>query len=611
MDFFGRVREQFVRLAAQAGESADPLGEWLGACAARYGVEFSEELTTGQFTADLLPAPFRLDTSIDYAPVRYGIYNGVSVVPRWLWEEPVRPRVGFTLGLSAVERLAGYAVSVVEILKALAGLDVEVVAAVAAVCPGTGPGWICRWRRRPVNGSRTRSSGCSRIPPSPREPGACAPTCSLGEERPKAGLMTTAPRPLEGTNAQDRRVVVTGRGVVSPLAPNWPDTWAGLLAGKSGIGDITGFDVQDLPVRIGGEVPGFDPEAYLPRHVVRRTDWTIQAVVAAARMALREADIEVDDASAPRVGVAVGSIIGSTRVASRNAMAMRDEGYAAVSPQVFPTMGISSAAEVCLELGCRGPSAELVAACATGTVCVGEAAAWIREGRADVAVAGGMDAFDRLELAAAARARVLSRSSGDPAAASRPFDKGRDGFVMGAGAGVLVLESAAHARRRGATVLAEVAGYASTTDAHHLTAPAPDAAQAVRAMRDALAAARATPADVGYINAHGTGTRLNDDTELAAIRQVYADHAPRVPVSSTKSMTGHMLAAGGAVEAAVVTEVLRTGAVPPTLNCDDPEDPAMNFVAHTAQEHVVELGVSHSFGFGGHNAVLVLRRWRG
>ncbi|WP_405651606.1 beta-ketoacyl-[acyl-carrier-protein] synthase family protein [Streptomyces sp. RK9] len=434
----------------------------------------------------------------------------------------------------------------------------------------------------------------------PRTPAPC----------PGSGSSSSSSSGPETHPAPDR-VVVTGRGVVSPLAPNWPDTWAALVAGKSGIRDITGFEVGDLPVRIGGEVPGFEPEHHLPRHVVRRTDWTIQVVVAAARMALQEAGIEVDEGLAPRVGVAVGSIIGSTRVASRNAMAMRDEGYAAVSPQVFPTMGISSAAEVCLELGARGPSAEMVAACATGTVCVGEAARWIREGRADVVVAGGMDAFDRLELAAAARARVLSRRTGDPTTASRPFDRDRDGFVMGAGAGALVLESAAHARRRGAEVHAELAGYASTTDAHHLTAPSPDGAQAERAMRTALESARATPADVGYVNAHGTGTRLNDTTELTAIRRVYGDHAHRVPVSSTKSMTGHMLAAGGAVEAAVVTEAIRTGVVPPTLNCDSPEDPVMNFVAHQAQEHDVAVGVSHSFGFGGHNAVLVLRRWRG
>ncbi|MBT2381685.1 beta-ketoacyl-ACP synthase II [Streptomyces sp. ISL-111] len=409
--------------------------------------------------------------------------------------------------------------------------------------------------------------------------------------------------------SQDRRVVVTGRGAVTPLGPNWAGTWEGLLAGRSGVGKVTGFEVDDLPVRIGAEVRGFDPLAHVERPIVRRTDWTIQAVIAAARMALAEAGLEVDDVLAPRVGVAVGSIIGSSRIASRNAAAMSAEGYGGVSPHVFPTMGVSAAAEVCLAVGARGPSAEMVAACATGTVCIGEAARWIREGRADVAVAGGMDAFDRLELAAAARARVLSRRTGDPAGASRPFDRDRDGFVMGAGAGVLVLESAEHAVRRGARIRAEIAGYATTTDAHHLTAPAPDGAQMDRAMRESLEAARVTTAEVDYINAHGTGTLLNDTSEMRAVQRVYGDRAARVPISSTKSMTGHLLAAGGAVEAAVISEVLGTGLVPPTINCDDPEFPGINFVPHKTQEHQVRVAVSHSFGFGGHNAVLVMRRW--
>ncbi|MEV1049195.1 beta-ketoacyl-[acyl-carrier-protein] synthase family protein [Streptomyces sp. NPDC049916] len=411
--------------------------------------------------------------------------------------------------------------------------------------------------------------------------------------------------------AHGRRVVVTGRGAVTPLGPDWAATWEGLLAGRSGVGEVTGFEVDDLPVRIGAEARGFDPLAHVPRPTVRRTDWTIQAGIAAARMALAEAGLELDDALAPRVGVAVGSIIGSTRIASDNAAAMAAEGYGGVSPHVFPTMGISAAAELALALGARGPSAEMVAACATGTMCLGEAARWIREGRADVAVAGGMDAFGRLELAAAARARVLSRRTGEPAAASRPFDRDRDGFVIGAGAGVLVLESAEHAVRRGAPVRAELVGYAATTDAHHLTAPAPDGAQMDRAMRESLAAARLTTAEVGYVNAHGTGTQLNDASEVAALRRVYGERAGRVPVSSTKSMTGHLLAAGGAVEAAVISEVLGTGLVPPTINCDDPEFPGINFVPHTTQEHPVEVAVSHSFGFGGHNAVLVMRRWNG
>ncbi|QVQ51830.1 beta-ketoacyl-[acyl-carrier-protein] synthase family protein [Spiractinospora alimapuensis] len=406
------------------------------------------------------------------------------------------------------------------------------------------------------------------------------------------------------------RVVITGRGVVSPVGPNWEQTWRGLVAGRSGIGPITEFEADDLPVRIGGELTGFDATDHLSRTLLRRVDWPLRPLLAAAQMARDEAGLALDTATAPRAGVLAGSIIGSTRLAIASQNALDQEGYGGVGPFVFPTMGVSVAGEMSLLLGARGPCMELVAACATGTACVGEGMRLIQSGAADVVFAGGVDAFTRLEIAAAARARTLSRDNDDPARASRPFDTGRDGFVMAAGAGVLVLESLSHARRRDAEILAEVAGYAATSDAHQLTAPPPEAPEVERAVRRALASADVEPADVDYVNAHGTATPTNDTNELTVLRRVLPDHATTTPVSSTKSMTGHMLAASGAVEAAVVTEVVRTGVIPPTVNCDHPEFPDMALVPHRAITRPVDVALSNSFGFGGHNAVLAVRAWR-
>lgn len=422
----------------------------------------------------------------------------------------------------------------------------------------------------------------------------------MASERTTASTGTSIPR----------RVVVTGRGVVSPLGPSWEETWSGLVRGVSGIREISGFETSDLPVHIGGELVGFDAAAHLPRPLLRRLDWPMHPLIAAVSMALEDAELKIEPVTAPRTAVLAGSIIGSTRLAIASQARLDEEGYMAVGPTVFPTMGMSVAGEIALHVGAQGPCSEVVAACATGTMCVGEGMRLIQSGRADVVVAGGVDAFTRLEIAAAARARTLSRRNDDPTRASRPFDASRDGFVMAAGAGVIVLESEDHALKRHAPIRAELAGYGATCDAHQLTAPPTGAPEVERAIRMALDSAEVEPGDVDYVNAHGTATPTNDANELAVLRRVLPENATAVAMSSTKSMTGHMLAASGAVEAAVVSEVLLSGVIPPTINCDEPEYPNMNLVAHRAQESRVDVALSNSFGFGGHNAVLVMKRWK-
>ncbi|MFC4535911.1 beta-ketoacyl-[acyl-carrier-protein] synthase family protein [Sphaerisporangium dianthi] len=406
-----------------------------------------------------------------------------------------------------------------------------------------------------------------------------------------------------------RKVVVTGRGAISPVGLSWAETWNGMLAGRSGIRELSGIELTGLPVRIGGQIDGFDAEEHLPAPLVRRTDRTVHLALAAAAAALREAGLP-QAGLGPRAAVVVGSVGGHGRGIAAAQSAFARKGVSGLSPYTFAATGIVGlAAEVALYAGAQGPVSTVATACATGATCIGEGMRLIREGAADVVLAGGADdTLTAFDLAVAARARALSRRNDRPEAASRPFDRGRDGFVMSAGAGIVVLESAEHAAARGAEVFGELAGYGATTDAHHLTAPHPEGVMAQRAVRAALADARADARDVGYVNAHGTSTRQNDATELAVVRGVFGERAAALPVSSTKSVTGHMLAAAGAVEAMAMLEAVRTGMLPPTANCDDPEDPAMDFVAHRAQERRVDLAISNSFGFGGHNAVLVGRR---
>jgi 3-oxoacyl-[acyl-carrier-protein] synthase II len=412
-------------------------------------------------------------------------------------------------------------------------------------------------------------------------------------------------------------VVVTGCGVISPVGLTVAGFWSSLLAGRSGVAEISRFDASGLPVRIAGEVRGFDPADYLPHQVSRRIDSYAQYALAAGQQAVEAAKLELTGAPAGvdggRVGVLVGAAYGPVQTIQHSVRTLDARGVRRVSPHFAAASSVDSAAgELARRLGARGPSGSVSTACATGSTCIGEAMRHIQHGYADVMLAGGADdAITELDVGSTDLAGALSRRNHEPAAASRPFDRGRDGFVMAAGAGVLVLEEAGHALRRGAPILAELAGYGSTTDVHHATAPHPEGRAAQAAMRLALADAGITAGQVDHVNAHGTGTRQGDRAELAAIRAVLGERAPQTPISAVKSMTGHLLGAAGAVELVATIESIRTGMVPPTLNCDDPEDPELDLVAHHARRHPVTVAISNSFGFAGHNAVLVVRAWDG
>jgi 3-oxoacyl-[acyl-carrier-protein] synthase II len=417
---------------------------------------------------------------------------------------------------------------------------------------------------------------------------------------------------MSSEHAARRRVVITGSGVISPIGLSSAAFWESLLAGRSGITRIESFDVADLPTQIAAQVKGFDPEQYMPRKVWRRIDPFAQYAVAAAVEAVEAAKLEIDEELATRVGVQIGSGYGPSTIQSQVTLGLKEKGARSIGPFTSAASAIDNAAgEIAIRFGAKGPSGAISTACASGTSAIGEAMRWIQYGACDVVLAGGADdSVTRSDIASACSARALSRRNDDPEHACRPFDKERDGFIMASGAGVLVLEEAERAMRRGAPILAELVGYGASTDAYHPTAPHPEGAGAQQAMRAALADARIDASDVDYINAHGTSTQLNDRIETLAIRKVFGDHALRVPISSTKSMTGHMIGAAGAVEAIAALHAIRDGVVPPTINCFDPEDTEVNYVPHTAQQHKVDIAMSNSFGFAGHNAVAIVRAWQ-
>jgi len=407
------------------------------------------------------------------------------------------------------------------------------------------------------------------------------------------------------------RVVITGWGAVTPLGLSVEQTWAAMVAGRSGIAALTGVEVDDLPTRFGGEVTGFDPKAHMKARQSRRMDPYAQYAFAAADEAFAMAKLRIDEDNGHRAGVLVGSGYGPTSSIAKHVAVLAEHGPSKVSPFAQIAGAIDSAAcEISFAHGITGPTRAISSACASGADAIGEAARWIRHGVVDMAVAGGAEhILTRLDLATSGNAQALSTRNDDPAAASRPFDEDRDGFVMSAGAGLMVLESEEHALARGAAILAEVAGYAATSDAYHWTAPDPTGRGVRAAMRGALADAGLGASDVDYVNAHGTSTTFNDQSEVDSLHAVLGTRVTEIPVSSTKSMTGHLIGAAGAVEAIACGLAIGSGVVPPTLNCHKPIDPAVNFVPHTAQEHDVRVAMSNSFGFGGHNAVLVLRRW--
>jgi 3-oxoacyl-[acyl-carrier-protein] synthase II len=412
-----------------------------------------------------------------------------------------------------------------------------------------------------------------------------------------------------------KRVVITGLGTVSPLGNDVASTWQGVVAGRSGIGQITYFDTTDYRTTIAAEARGFKPEAYFSSKDARRMDPFAQYALVAAREALQDAGLNDDsfvNGLAERTAVIIGSGIGGMSTVTDQIRALDAKGPGKVSPFFIPMILPESAASmVAIEHGLKGPNMAVTSACATSANAIGETAQMIREGRADVGLAGGSEAaVIEVAVAGFCAMRALSTRNDDPEHASRPFDRERDGFVMGEGAGVLVLEELEHALARGATIHGELLGYGSNDDAYHITAPDPDGAGATACMRLALQSAGLAPEGIDYINAHGTSTVLNDATETIAIKRVFGAHAYRMPISSTKSVTGHLLGAAGALEAILTIRALETGIVPPTMNLENP-DPAcdLDYVPNQARETPIRRALSNSFGFGGHNVSLIFGKY--
>ena len=410
-----------------------------------------------------------------------------------------------------------------------------------------------------------------------------------------------------------RRVAITGLGVLTPLGNAVQSTWEGLVAGRSGAGPITRFDPVQSPVKFACEVKGFDPAQFLDKKEIRRYDLFAQYAIGAAEQAVMDACLASnwDKVDLRRVGAIVGTGTGGLQTFEENARALFEKGPSRVSPFFVPMyMPNVAAALVSMRYGAKGPNYCTVSACASSAHSVGEALELIRNDRADIMIAGGAEAaITPLAVASFANMKALSERNDDPATASRPFDKDRDGFVMGDGAAVLILEEWEHARRRGAKIYAEVAGYGMTADAYHITAPAPDGSGAQDAMRLAVRDAGVRLEQVGYINAHGTSTPHGDAAETAAVKTVFGPHARKLIFGSTKSMTGHLLGAAGAFEAALCALVVQTGVIPPTIN-QFTADPAcdLDSAPNRAVKRPVELALSNSFGFGGHNVTLAVRR---
>jgi 3-oxoacyl-[acyl-carrier-protein] synthase II len=407
------------------------------------------------------------------------------------------------------------------------------------------------------------------------------------------------------------RVVVTGMGTINPLGHSVPETWEALVAGRSGIGPITQYDASDHKVKIAGEVKGFDPAARLSHKEARRTDRFAQFVLVAADEALTDAGLTLDpDQENDHVSVIVGSGIGGLGTLLDNAAVLRERGHARVSALMVPMlMANAGAGQVALRYGIHGSALAVASACATGTDAIGQAMEMIRRGVAQVVVCGGGEAsLLPLPMAGFANMGALSLRNGPPQEVCRPFDADRDGFVAAEGAAILLLESLTHARRRGARIRAEVVGYGSSCDAHHITAPDESGRGAIRAMTMALKSAGLRPEGIDYINAHGTSTPLNDAMETRAIHQVFGAAAPQIPVNATKSMTGHLLGAAGALEAIVSVKTLETGTLHPTINYQTP-DPAcdLDYVPNQARQAHPHTALSNSFGFGGHNASLIFQ----
>lgn len=408
------------------------------------------------------------------------------------------------------------------------------------------------------------------------------------------------------------RVVVTGIGLVTPVGLNSESTWNSLVEGRSGIDYISLFDAEGYESRIAGEVDEFDATTALGRKEAKRLDRFSQFACVAAIEALEHANLNMEKEDADRVGVLIGSGVGGIITIADQHKILLQKGPKRVSPFLVPMMlGDMASGQVSMMIGAKGPNFSTVSACATGADSIGEALEMIRRGRADVVIAGGTEAaVCEIGVAGFNSCMALSTRNEDPQGASRPFDSDRDGFVLGEGAGLLVLESLEHAEQRGANILAEMSGYGASSDAHHVTQPHPEGEGAARAMKWAIEDAGITPDKVDYINAHGTSTPLNDKYETIAMKRMYGDHAYKLAISSTKSMTGHLLGAAGGIEAAFTVLTIKNGIVPPTINIDNPDpDCDLNYIPNTAKKQSVNVAMSNSLGFGGHNASLVFERF--
>ncbi len=409
-----------------------------------------------------------------------------------------------------------------------------------------------------------------------------------------------------------RRVVITGFGLTTPLGVGTGEVWRRIVGGESGIGPITRFDASAHETRIAGEVKGFKPEEYVPPKEVRRMDLFILYAMAATKLAMEGAGLDMTKEDPERVGAIVGTGLGGLPTLEKYHSILLEKGPGRISPFFIPMLIANEApGNIAIQYGLKGPNLSIVTACATGAHSIGEAVRVIQYGDADVMVAGGTEAnLTPLTVGGFNALKAISTRNDAPEKASRPFDKERDGFVIGEGAGIVVLEELERARARGASILAEVVGYGYNGDAFHITAPSPDGDGAVRCMKMALRDAGMNPEDVDYINAHGTSTDLNDASETIAIKKVFGEKAYKIPVSSTKSMIGHLLGAAGAVEAIFAALAIRDGVCPPTINYEFPDPECdLDYVPNTSRERPVKVAMSNSFGFGGTNAVLVLKRF--
>jgi 3-oxoacyl-[acyl-carrier-protein] synthase II len=412
----------------------------------------------------------------------------------------------------------------------------------------------------------------------------------------------------------NRRVVVTGIGLVSALGIGTKETWAGLLAGQSGVTRITRFDVSGYATQIAAEVKGFDPLAFIEKKEIKKMDLFIQYAIAAAQFAMDDSGLQITAANAPNIGVYIGSGIGGFITIEREHEALLNGGPRKVSPFFIPSAIINLASgQVSIRFGAKGPNSATCTACSASAHAIGDAYEIIKRCDADAMIAGGSEAaICAMSIGGFGQLRALSTRNDEPARASRPFDKDRDGFIIGEGAGVLILEELEHARRRGATIYAEIVGYGMSSDAYHMTAPSEDGDGARRVMAMAVRKAGIAPSDVDYINAHGTSTPYNDRLETLAIRNCFGEHAETLAISSTKSMTGHLLGGAGGLEAGITALAVHHQVAPPTINLDDPDPECdLDYVPHQSRQMPIRYALSNSFGFGGTNAALLFKRFEG